>query len=40
MNSRFYVVIAGLAAITIFAYLVGAPESGGGLGFDRMRASC
>ncbi len=37
MNSRFYAVIAALAVIIVFAYLVGAPGSGGGLGFDMLR---
>jgi len=37
MNPRFYVTIAVLAGIAAVAYLVGAPASGGGLGFDMMR---
>jgi len=37
MNSRFYVVIACLSVIAAVAYYIGAPVSGGGLGFDMMR---
>jgi len=37
MNRRFYVTIAVLAGIATVAYIVGAPVSGGGLGFDMMR---
>tara|TARA_B100001123_G_C15255835_1_gene1004626 strand:- start:593 stop:706 length:114 start_codon:yes stop_codon:yes gene_type:complete len=37
MNPRFYVVIACLGVIAAVAYFVGAPVSGGGMGFDMMR---
>ena len=37
MNSRFYVVIACLGVIAAVAYYIGAPVTGGGLGFDMMR---
>tara|TARA_B100000029_G_C17502155_1_gene933052 strand:+ start:633 stop:746 length:114 start_codon:yes stop_codon:yes gene_type:complete len=37
MNSRFYVTIAVLGVIAGIAYFVGAPASGGGMGFDMMR---
>jgi len=37
MSSRFLVTIAILGGIAAVAYLIGAPVSGGGLGFDMMR---
>jgi len=37
MNSRFYIVIAVLGVMAGIAYFVGAPVSGGGMGFDMMR---
>tara|TARA_B100000029_G_scaffold216453_1_gene214243 strand:- start:640 stop:1059 length:420 start_codon:yes stop_codon:yes gene_type:complete len=37
MNSRFYITIAVLGVIAGIAYFIGAPTTGGGLGFDMMR---
>jgi len=34
MNSRFYVIIAGLGSIIAFAFIMGSPALGG---FDMMR---
>tara|TARA_Y100000590_G_scaffold370549_1_gene432447 strand:- start:328 stop:441 length:114 start_codon:yes stop_codon:yes gene_type:complete len=37
MSRRFIVTIGVLAVIASIAYFIGAPSSGGGLGFDMMR---